>query len=214
MNSGIVGEDDWYYELRSRLERLKTDYVLRREVAETGVDNEGTSQDTTLARAEATELATASLVQIVLALNEHPVLNGVFRNGPMPDLIAALDDLRRGQSPEFFRPWPKVSGRLSTRTDMLKLRAVTSVLVVKRSGVADTEACSIVARIFADAGHRGKKGGALSASTLFSWVAELAPSVVETREQQLIAETMSRLPDHIARPEAIRLARLEAVKRL
>lgn len=214
MNSSSLDWDAWAIKLRADLDRIKRDYSLLREVAETGVDQDGVPQDAVVARAAATAAATQSLIHITIALNEISSFEGALRDGPLPDLIAALDDLRRGQAPNFFRPWPQVSGKLSTKTDMLKVRAVTSVLVVQRSGVGDTKACSVVARIFAEAGHRGKKGGALSASTVFAWVSELNPGVIETREQQLIAETMSRLPQTITRFEAIRLAKLEAVKRL
>ncbi len=214
MSSSAFDRSGWAAKLRTDLDHIRDDYSLLRKVAATGLDDEGMSQDTSVAQAAATAAATQALIRIAIALDEIPALKGSLRDGPVPDLIAALDDLRRGQSPEFFRPWPKVSGRLSTRTEMLKVRAVTSVMVMKRSGVGDTEACSVVARIFAEAGHRGKKGGALSASTVFAWVSELTPGVIETREQQLIAETMSRLPQAITRPEAIRLTRLEAAKRL
>lgn len=204
----------WAADLRTAIDRIGSDYALLRQVAETGIDQHGESHDPVEARAAATAAATQALIHVVLALEDLPQLKGSFLGGPLPDLIAALDDLRRGQSPEFFRPWPQTKGQLSIQLNMLKVRGVTSVLVVERSGASNAEARKIVARIFADAGHLGKKGAPVSASTLFQWCTDLAPGIVETREQGIIAQAMSRLPERIARADALRLAKAEAAKRL
>jgi len=204
----------WAAELRTMIDSIGVDYDQLRRAAETGVDDDGELQDTVVARAAATAAATQALVRIVLALDDLPELKGSFREGPLVDLIAALDDLRRGQSPDFFRPWPNSKGQLSAKIDMLKMRAVTSVMVVERSDASNAEARRIVAKIFADAGHVGKKGAPVSASTLFQWCTELAPALAERREHQIIATALAQVPERVTRAQAIRLVKNEAVKRL
>ncbi|WP_267381766.1 MULTISPECIES: hypothetical protein [unclassified Sphingomonas] len=204
----------WAKELREDIDSITADYGRLRRVAETGVDEDGEVHDAIEARAAATAAATQALIRVVLALDNLPELHGSFRGGPLPDIIAALDDLRRGRLSELFRPHPQSKGHLSTAADMLKMRAVTSVLVLERSGASNAEARKIVAKIFADAGHLGKKGAPVSASTLFQWCASSATGVIETTEQAIIADVMSKLPSVITRSDAITLTKVEAAKRL
>lgn len=210
----VTDRTGWAVNLRTVLDRISVDYSQLRRVAETGVDDAGDLHDPAEAQAAATAAATQALIQVVVALDELPEIKGSLRGGPLPDLIAAMDDLRRGQSPELFRPWPQRKGQLSARVNMLKMRAVTSVLVLERSGASNAEARKIAAKIFADAGHRGKKGAPVSASTMFGWCTDFASGIDETVERRIISATLSKLPDSISRSEAVRLAKAEAAKRL
>ncbi|MDQ1231679.1 hypothetical protein [Sphingomonas sp. SORGH_AS_0879] len=206
--------ESWAADLRAKIDAISADYAQLRMVAETGIDDEGNLHDQTEAMAAATAAANQVLIHIIIALNELPEFHGVFRDGPIPDLMAALDDLRRGQSSDFFRPWPQHKGQLSTKINMLQVRAVASILILERSGASNIEARKITARIFASAGHKGKKGGPIGASTLYDWYTEFASNLGENAGQRIITEALSKLPKTIDRAEAIRLAKVEAGKRL
>jgi len=210
----MADNSNWAANLRASITSITQDYARLRTVAEGGPDVDGTFYDAADARAAAASAANQVLIHIVLALDELPELHGAFRGGPLPDLIAALDDLRRGKSSPFFKPRPGVTSQLSTQIEMLKVRAVTCASVMMRSGIGSTEACRLVAKTFAAAGHKGKKGGPVSASSVFDWCAELTPDPAGSAAQQIISATLEKLPDRLSQPEALRLMKAEARKRL
>jgi hypothetical protein len=206
-------EEPWAKRLSDSISKITADYVFLRGAAEGGSDRDSGDCDPIDARIAATSAATQTLIHIMLALDDLPELRGKFSNGPLPDLIAALDDLKQGKVSEIFRPAPQLKGKNTNKTEMLKLRAVTCVAVLERSGSKSTDACKTVSKIFADQKHKGKKGGPISASTLFDWCAELVPNLSGTVQQRILAQTLARLPHRIERTEALRLAKIEAEQR-
>lgn len=207
--------DAWADCLAAKLEPLVHDYRVVRSLVDGTAKGEGVDEiDPDDALGARTFYANQALSRIALALSELPQLRGIIADGPIPDLLEALDDLRRGQSPSLLRSSPDQTGKLSTKLDMLKLRAVASVLAVKRTGASDTEARKLVAKVFADAGHKGKKGGPLSAATLFSWCGECEPDLNGSTHQRLLAQHLERLPSELTRAKALALVRAEASRRL
>jgi hypothetical protein len=204
--------DVWAQALRDKIEPLTSDYRTLQAIAQGVLQDDDADPD--IARFAATVAASDVLVKIVEALGEVPALSGCLRDGPMADLIAALEDVRRGLRPNFFNPAPGVRGQLSTKLTMLKMRAAASVLALKRSGMGEAEACREVSKLFSARGHRGKKGGAVSEKTVFSWWGDCMPSHEGTTEQRLIAQTFDNMPEVLSRPEAIALVRAEAAKHL
>lgn len=203
----------WAAKLAEILTKVSADYQRLRAGAE-GTSPEAIAEEVepAVARAAATAAAAQALTQIVLALDQVPELKGQFREGPIPDLLAALDDVRRGRRSDFFTPWPQ-QHQPTTSFSMLKLRAVASVHTGYRAGLDDTRARDLVAKTFSQAGHRGKKKGPISTSTVFDWCGELEPSEDGSVEQRIIADTLRRLPKSLSLEDAKRLIRAEAAKR-
>ncbi len=207
--------EKWALDLAAKLKPLTEDYHRFCLI------HEGKSPDDEFADAEPSEIsalltfiANQSLTQITLALHELPHVQDLIRTGPIPDLLAALDDLNRGLHPPLLQAHPSMSGRLSTKIDMLKLRATASVFMLKRSGVKDAPARRIVAKIFADAGHTGKKGKPISASTLFEWCAHCEPDAQGTDHQKILADRLAKVRTDLTQSELIALIKAEALTRL
>ena len=205
---------DWANKLATKIADLSADYDVFRSAAEgRSSDPDALEVDPIESRAWATMIARNLLQEIILELDKLPVLHGAFRNGPMIDLIAALDDLRRGKRSDFFVLLPG-QNLPSTKFIMLKLRAVASVHTAMRSGMNDADARALVAKIFTDAGHTGKKKGPISKSTVFDWCTEMTPNLNGTTEQRILAETLAKLPAVIPAEKVKNLIRKEAAKRL
>jgi hypothetical protein len=207
--------DTWAEELSEALGPLTQSYRRLRSAAE------GRAQDDELSEAEPSELRSAltftanqALAQIALALNRLPQVQELLRDGPIPDLLAALDDLDRGLNPALLQTTPTANGRLSTRIDMSKLRAAASVFMLKRAGMNDAPARRLVAKIFAEAGHTGKKGKPLSASTLFEWCTYCEPDPDGNLHQKILAKQMAKVRSDLTQSEVITLIKTEAAIRL
>lgn len=206
--------EHWSEQLAAKIADLSKDYVIFRAVAEGKSDDpEAVEADPEEARAMATAVANQVLIEIILTLNEIPVLSAALSGGPMPDLIAALGDLRSGRNSTFFTKTPGQKGP-NLQSTMMKIRAVACVHTATRAGMIDAEAHSLVAKIFSAAGHRGKKKGPISKTTVFDWCAEITPNHDGKIQQRLLAQALDKMRPSFTRAEAISLIQREARKRL
>lgn len=114
--------------------------------------------------------AAAALGAVIGALREIPSFQGNIGLVGLEDLAFALLDLDGGGRPKMLYPRPggKSSGDGHGR-QMLKTRALVCVEILEGSGLTNEVARTNVANLFSAAGHRGRKGGPLSAKTLYEW---------------------------------------------
>lgn len=213
----------WAVQLAKELAPLTAHYQTLRSLAEETISDEQADEvDPSDARTAATACAALFLNHLTVALKKLPELREVVLDGPLPEFLAGMEDLRNGNVPSLFKPTSSVTGRLSTKQEMLKLRTAASVFVLRECGVPDAEARRLVAKIFSDAGHKGKKGGPISPSTIFSWCIDCAPDPNGTSQQRLMAGMIADmtagrnndLPKGFDRTQATKIIRREAAKRL
>ena len=202
LSEKIAWSTHLYRELRAAAEM-----PLSREYAELGPE---------LLQREMVVNLTEVITQISLALHRMHALKGLVRDGPLPDLMAALNDLQRGLRPYLLQPVvePADSGGFNTRLDMVRLRAVASVYAFVRSGLRQTPACKRVGEIFTAAGHRGRKGGSIGKTTVHDWVAALADKDLNPVQHRLISTFLKQLPPETSRAQAESFAHQQAAVRL
>lgn len=205
----------WLDDLTATLTPLTENYRTLRAIVEGEVKNDTLFEiDPIDAHSALRNCAGQTLSEIALALSRLPALRDVMRDGPVPDLMAGLNDLGLGLRPNLFHSSPRSTGRLNTRTQMLKFRAVACVHVLKRSGLKEAPSRRKVAEIFARAGHKGKKGAPLGASTIYEWCLDLEPNFAGNFHQKEIAKLLASLPSPLPRMRAIDLVKMQALIRL
>jgi hypothetical protein len=105
-------------------------------------------------------------------LRKLPGFNDNLGVAALHDLLAALHTLAEGGKPALLQVNVKGTGQDSVGRRFVKYNAVMCVRVLVALGQKDKVARDFVAKAFSAAGHRGRKGGPLSAKTLFEWGAE------------------------------------------
>ena len=128
------------------------------------------TDDGILIETDCTLQATAVLSAVASALYEFPI----FKNHPattaLNDLVFALHDLATGGSPSLLQRGERQEdvGPLGHLT-LVGYAALSVRLLREGYNFSDSAARDEVAKRFAKSGTRGRKKGALSASTLQDW---------------------------------------------
>lgn len=163
---GEPGDRLWLGRLAERLRYREAQYRAAKQ-ASSNLD-----EDPDHVRIEATAAATWSLLEIYGALSSLPEFAGSVGLLPIQDLIGALGDLAKGNKPAMLMPAAGVGLGVDTfNKTYVKKQAVAGTEALKAAGCSMKKACSIVAKVFADAGVKGRKGGRLSAGTVEHWAA-------------------------------------------
>jgi hypothetical protein len=138
-------------------------------------------------QANATLTATAAFAAVITALKEIPTFSGNVGLTALTDLGHALQDLDRGLRPPMLQPRSdtKVLGDGSGR-QFVKAHVLLCVELLEVAGVKNSRARGDIAVIFSAQGFRGRKGGALSAQSLYEWQTSVAAQGGDQRTREII----------------------------
>jgi hypothetical protein len=197
---------DWVVRLNDKLVALDLQYHGISQIRRMRFDPDETENAELIngdPQANATLTATAMLAAVVAALKEIPTFQGNVGLTGLTDLGHALQDLDRGLRPPMLQPRPGVSspGDGSGR-QFVKAHVVLWVELLELAGLTNSAARKAIAKIFADNGFRGRKGGRqgspLSPQTVYDWSVAMAShgADVEGREviNRAIAEWQVKRP--------------------
>lgn len=171
----------WLRELAEKLKHSELQYIGLRALAQGLLDPREVAnaelQDADY-QANAMLQAGLHLMLVVEALRELEPFAGNDGLSPLHDLATAIMELDRGQHSPFLQPRSSVSsGGDSVARNYIKAHAVLGVRLLKEIGIGQMAACKLVAKIFGDAGVRGRKrseeGVMLSPTTIDDWTAKL-----------------------------------------
>ncbi len=137
------------------------------------------------------------LMLVVEALRELEPFEGNDGLSPLHDLATAIMELDRGQHSPFLQPRSSVSsGGDSVARNYIKAHAVLGVRLLREIGMGQVAACKLVAKIFGDAGIRGRKrseeGAMLSHTTVDDWTSHLDDD--GTKFLNLMLDSMANKP--------------------
>lgn len=181
---------DWAERLSSRLQSREADY-LRLKHAERALED-----DPEVLRVAATKTAGFALLEVIGAMRELPEFAGNVGFAPLHDLAAALSHVVDGGRPAMLQPaLGKGDGSDALGRRYVKRHAVVAVRLLHLVGEKDAAARQMVAQAFTAAGFTGRKGGGVSAKTLFDWCQVTAGDADE--HEQVIA-TVRLAQDHLA----------------
>ncbi|WP_433908763.1 hypothetical protein [Sphingomonas yabuuchiae] len=218
-NNGIWHDPiDWVVRLNDKLAALDIQYHGIKQIQRMRFDPDET-QNTELIdgdpQANATLTATAMLAAVVAALKEIPTFQGNVGLTGLTDLGHALRDLDRGLRPVMLQPRPGVTspGDGSGR-QFLKAHVVLCVELLEIAGLTNSAARKAIAKIFADNGFRGRKGGRegnpLSPQTVYDWSIAMAQHGADRDGRGIIdraiAEWKSRRPWPPVEADVLRFA--------
>ena len=185
---------DWVVRLNDKLTALDIQYHGIKQIQRMRFDPDET-QNTELIdgdpQANATLTATAMLAAVVAALKEIPTFQGNVGLTGLTDLGHALRDLDRGQRPVMLQPRSGVTspGDGSGR-QFVKAHVVLCVELLELAGLTNSAARRTIAKIFADNGFRGRKGGRqgspLSPQTVYDWCVAMATHGADLEGREII----------------------------
>lgn len=154
-----------------------------------------------------------SLGAVMEALMARPELSEPDGNIflPLHDLAQALRSLNEGRRTELLETRKGVSRLQHPIEAQRQSFAVVLVEVFEQAGLKNVAARSEVAKILGSAGLVGRKGGPVSAQTLFDWQNQINDEDADGQRRQALIECRKvLLPDEDWKPalnEARRLAR-------
>ena len=181
---------EWASLLSERLRCREADY-LRLKTAERALED-----DPEVLRVAATKTAGFALLEIIGALRKLPEFEGNEGFAPLHDLVAALSHVVDGGRPAMLQPAPgKGDGSDALGRRYVKRHAVVAVRLLHLAGEKDAAARQMVAQAFTAAGFAGRKGGGVSAKTLFDWC---QISAGDAEEHAQIISTVQSARDHLA----------------
>lgn len=178
----------WAKQLHDRLEQIGADYLSTPwAVAADPEAFEGLN----LKQARAAE----ALLATCTALRELPLFAKSKGVAVLHDVAGALRDVVAGGKPRLFQSVPTGSpGGDGLHRNYVKFQVVLAVrFLMDAHGLTEGNATKVVARIFADAGARGRKGSALSASTVQDWCNSAHPLARNADQVRIDREASARL---------------------
>jgi hypothetical protein len=107
------------------------------------------------------------------------------------DLLLALHTIAEGGKPALLQTRVKGVGQDPVGRRFIKYNAVLCVRVLVDLGLRDKAAREFVAKSFTAAGHRGRKGGPLSAATIFEWTTECGAGCGDPQGEEWLASHLS-----------------------
>ncbi len=173
---------DWITRLNDKLVALDLQYHGITQIRRMRFDPDETGNAELIdgdPQANATLTVTASLAAVIAALKEIPTFQGNVGLTGLTDLGHALQDLDRGLRPAMLQPRPDVAspGDGSGR-QFVKAHVVLCVELLELAGLSNAAARKAIAKIFANNGFRGRKGGRrgspLSPQTVYDWSVAMA----------------------------------------
>lgn len=171
------GGEAWDVRLARSLRETERIYISWNEAQRTG------QADPDEAQAKATEAAGYALLQLIAALGELPSFAGYAGLSPLHDLAAGVWHLTQGGQPDLLKPAAtKRDASDSPSRAYIKHHAVAGVYLLVNSGMKQTKAAQTVARLFAEAGVRGRKKGLLSKTAVDDWCAQVEADPTERRQ--------------------------------
>lgn len=187
---------DWAQRLYDRLEQLGDDYTSTSWKA---ADDPDEFAGLNLKQARAAEI----LLAIHTALRELPPFEKSKGAAALHDIASAMRDVVMGGSPRLFASVrPGSPGGDGIDRNYVRLYVVLAVnFLVEAHGVSSSPAYRQVAEIFAKAGATGRKGGALSASTVQTWCERTHALSSNHEDVRLYQAVESKMEVFRAQPE-------------
>ena len=169
---------DWVSRLNGKLVALDTQYQAIAQIRRMRFDPDGTGNADLIdgdPQSNATLTAAAALAAVVAALKEIPTFQGTVGLTALTDLGLALADLDQGLRPAMLQPRPDVKASTDgSGRRMIKAHVVLCVELLELAGVKNSKARRDVGAIFARHGYKGRKGGPVSAQSIYEWQASVA----------------------------------------
>lgn len=186
---------DWVVRLNDKLKVLDLEYYGFNLIRRMEVDPDETGNEDVVEgdpQANATLVTTAALAAVLQALREIPTFRGNVGLQSLSDLTNAMLDLDRGLRPALLQPRPGQTGvGDSAARRNLKAHVVLCVELLELAGYSNSAARQAIARVFADAGYTGRKGGRLSAKSIFDWGNDLAVQGADREGRRVIDRAMA-----------------------
>ncbi|MEN2787558.1 hypothetical protein ACFOKI_02940 [Sphingomonas qilianensis] len=177
----------WVLDLQARLYTREAQYRLAKEAQP--------DRDPEEVRVEATVATAFALIDLHQALAALPQFAGGKGLLPLQDLAQALGDLVTGGQPVLLQRRAGVGkGKDTFGRRYIKKQAVTGVKCLQFLGYNEKAACSAVARVFSDAGVKGRKrrqdgSHSLDHGTILNWVISAPDNAEEYGQiQRFVAE--------------------------
>lgn len=188
---------EWVERLHDKLVNLDLQYYGFTQIRRMRLDPEEIGNAeliNTDPQANATLTAAGMLGAVIEALKELPTFrssNGLVGLTGLIDLGLALHDLDHGLRPPILQPRPGVNSPGDGRgRQTVKAHVVLCVELLELAGMTNSAARKAVAKIFADKGLRGRKGGregkALSPQTVYDWSVVMASNGADREGRGII----------------------------
>lgn len=187
---------DWANRLYDALEVIGADYHAE---PWTPADDPEDFKGLNLKQARAAE----ALLAINAALRELPQLKKSKGAAILHDVAGALRDVVMGGAPRLFQSVRTGGpGGDGIHRNYVKVWVVTAIrLLVQAHGIAQSKAIETATKIFASAGAKGRKGNALSASTVREWCDKAHPLSDNKDEVRIDREAQANLDKYRASPD-------------
>lgn len=166
--------ENWLLQLKDDLQAIELSYIGYLQLATGLIDKkeakkEGWSDEDChrIARLHAAR----AVEKVFQALADQPEFDGTQGLSPLGDIVLSFADLEDGNRPWLFSSRESVGkGGLSAKQSFIKVHAIAYTVALQASGAKKMDACKEVAKLLANAGFKGRKGGALSYKTIFDWI--------------------------------------------
>ncbi|QIK78435.1 hypothetical protein G7077_05480 [Sphingomonas piscis] len=195
-SAGWPDPTDWANRLHQTLETIGTDYQAESWAV---ADDPEAFRGLNLKQARAAE----ALIAVNAALRELPQFRKSKGAAILHDVAGALRDVVMGGSPRLFQSVrPGGPGGDGVQRNYVKVWVVTAVRFLMQAHQLPTrKATELVANIFASAGAKGRKGNALSASTVNDWCMKAHPLSDNVDEVRIDREAQANLESYKSSPD-------------
>ncbi len=187
-NTGWPDPTDWAKRLHDQLEQIGEDYHVTPWATADDPDSFAG-----LNRKQA--VAAEALLAIYHALHELPIFGKSKGAAILHSVAGAFRDVVMGGTPRLFMSVrPGGPGGDGIDRNYIKIFVVLSVrFLLEAYQFTEHKAAVTVAKIFSDAGAKGRKGKSLSASTVKEWCLKAHPLAANVDEAHIHQEVETRL---------------------